>query len=113
MYAERGEKLDYALQLAQTAVQVMPKAPEAQDTLGWVYYKRKAAEPAVQAFRQTVALAAENPTYHYHLGLVYLLAEDPGHARQSLERALDLGGRKSPWAAEAQQHLKTIGSASK
>ena len=49
IYAERGEKLDYALQLAQTAVQVMPKAPEAQDTLGWVYYKRKTAEPAIAA----------------------------------------------------------------
>ena len=73
-YAERGEKLDYALQLAQTAVQIMPKAPEVQDTLGWVYYKRKTAEAAVQAFRQTIALAADNPTYHYHLGLAYLLA---------------------------------------
>ena len=26
---------------------------------------------------------ADNPTYHYHLGLAYLLAEDPGQARQS------------------------------
>jgi tetratricopeptide (TPR) repeat protein len=108
LYAERGEKLDYALQLAQTAVQGMPKAPEAQDTLGWVYYKRNAPTSAIAAFRETVALAGDNATYHYHLGLAYLLGDQPDAGRQSLERALALGGRKAPWSAVAQQRLKEI-----
>ncbi len=96
IYAERGEKLDYALQLAQTAVQVMPKAAEAQDTLGWVYYKRRAAEPAIAAFRQTVDLAPANATYHYHLGLAYLLGEDPGQ-RPAINRTRpDAGRPESP-----------------
>jgi Flp pilus assembly protein TadD len=108
IYAERGEKLEYALQLAQTAVQAMPKAPEAHDTLGWVYYKRGTAPSSVSAFRQALTLAGENPTYHYHLGLAYQLAEDPANARQSLERALALGGRKAAWASDAQRHLTEI-----
>ncbi len=100
IYAERGEKLDYALQLAQTAVQVMPKAPKRTTRWGGSITSASRPSQPSQAFRQTVALAADNPTYHYHLGLAYLLAEDPDHARQSIERALDLGGRKAPWAAK-------------
>jgi Flp pilus assembly protein TadD len=108
IFAERGEKLDYALQLAQTAVQVLPKAAEAHDTLGWVYYKRGAAEAARAAFRQAVALAGDKPEYHYHLGLAAMLAESPIEARQSLERALTLGGRKAPWGADVQRRLNSL-----
>ena len=110
LYAERGERLDYALQLAQSAVQAVPKSPEANDTLGWVYYKRQAAPAAVAAFRQAVALAGENPTYHYHLGLAHLLGDSPEDARHSLGRALTLGGRKAPWGPDAERRLGALGA---
>ena len=38
-YAERGERLDRALELAQQAKARLPDVAEVNDTLGWVYYK--------------------------------------------------------------------------
>ena len=92
------------------AVQEMPRAPEVLDTLGWVHYKRKTAQPALKAFREAVALAGDNPTYHYHLGLAQSLADDPGSARRSLERALAMSNRSAPWATAALEQLSAIES---
>jgi tetratricopeptide (TPR) repeat protein len=88
MYADRGEKLDTALRLAQTAAQALPKVSEVQDTLGWVYYKSQTPDRAVAVLRDTVRLAPENATYRYHLGLAYVQAGDQVQARAALERAL-------------------------
>ena len=109
IYAERGEKLDRALQLAQAAAAETPKAPDVLDTLGWVYLKRRASDRAIATFEETVKLAAKNPTYHYHLGLAYAQAEQPALARTSLERALSLdGAHREPWADEARTLLAKV-----
>jgi tetratricopeptide (TPR) repeat protein len=108
LYAERGERLDYALQLAQTAVQIEPKSPEARDTLGWVYYKRQTSPTAITAFQEAIALSGGNATYHYHLALAHLLGESPEGAKPALEKALALGGRKAPWGADAERRLAAL-----
>ena len=38
---------------------------------------------------------AENPTYHYHLGLAYARVEKPALARQQLERVLKIDPKYS------------------
>ena len=40
LYAESGNNLDVALQLAQTAKQEMPRLVQPDDTIGWIYYKK-------------------------------------------------------------------------
>jgi putative PEP-CTERM system TPR-repeat lipoprotein len=90
IYAEQGSNLDVALGLAQTAVAQAPDAPETNDTLGWVYYKKGLSAPAIAAFRRSVEKDAANPLYHYHLGLAYAKDGDGAKARQSLEKALAL-----------------------
>jgi tetratricopeptide (TPR) repeat protein len=110
LYADRGEKLDRALELAQLAAEQLPRSAEVRDTLGWVHYKRRAADRAIASFREAIALDGDEPSYHYHLGLAYALAENPGEARESLQRALNLGGATQPWAAEARLALRSISS---
>ncbi len=90
IYAEEGQNLNAALQLAQTAKQLLPDRPEVEDTLGWVYYKNNLAPLAISLFRACVEKDPSNPLYHYHLGLAYLKTGDKAKARQSLERALKL-----------------------
>jgi tetratricopeptide (TPR) repeat protein len=89
-YATRGEKLDLALQLAQTAKQRMPDRPEVNDTLGWVYYKKNLPDLAIAPLELSVRNDASNPVTHFHLGLAYAKAGQPAKARQALERALEL-----------------------
>ena len=93
MYAEAGDNLDGALQLAQTAVTGLPEAPEPSDTLGWVYLKKRLPDLARPAFARAVEKSPRNPVYHYHLGLAYEQAGERENAQRSLRRALELSSR--------------------
>jgi Flp pilus assembly protein TadD len=90
MFAEQGNDLDRALNLAQTAKAARPDDPDVNDTLAWVFYKRNLPSMAVEPLEQSVKANPANPNYHYHLGLVYLQMEQKGKARASLQQALKL-----------------------
>jgi tetratricopeptide (TPR) repeat protein len=106
-YASRGEKLDAALQLAQTAKQQMPETPEVDDTLGFVYYKKNLPELAIPPLQLCTQKDPNNPTYHFHLGLAYAKAGMKDKAQRSLEKALTL---KSDFAGadEARSTLASL-----
>ena len=88
--ADRGDRLDYALQLAQTAKQKLPDNPQVSDTLGWVYYKKNLPALAIPAFETSVKHEPQNAVFHFHLGLAYAKAGQPSKAREALESALKL-----------------------
>ncbi len=90
LYADRDEKLDIALQLAQTAKSALPRSHEVDDTLGWVYYKRKLSDMAIASFKQCVAADPKNAVYLYHLGLAYAQNGNRTQARETLEKALQI-----------------------
>jgi tetratricopeptide (TPR) repeat protein len=90
-----GGNLDAAMALAQTARRAMPESPDAADTLGWVYYKQGAYQPAIDLFQEALRLAGKNrapedPGIHYHLGLAYQKTNQPVLARQHLEKVLKM-----------------------
>jgi tetratricopeptide (TPR) repeat protein len=107
MYAQEGQQLDIALQLAQTAKAQLPDDPSVSDTLAWVYYKKNLSESAIPLLEPLVRQDPNNPTYRYHLGLAYAQAGKDALARQSLERALAL---KLPAAdaVDARKALDTL-----
>jgi tetratricopeptide (TPR) repeat protein len=107
-YAENGgANLDIALQLAQTAKARLPNSWEANDTLGWIYYKKGLATLAVSAFRQGVEQNPSNPTVQYHLGLAHLKAGNRVEAQKALQRALGLDPKFAA-AEDAKRVLGTI-----
>jgi tetratricopeptide (TPR) repeat protein len=107
IYADRGEKLDIALQLAQTAKSALPKSHEVDDTLGWVYYKRKLSDMAISSFKQSLAADPNNAVYHYHLGLAYAQNGNRTQARETLEKALKIQP-DFPGADDARKVLQTL-----
>jgi tetratricopeptide (TPR) repeat protein len=106
MYAESGTNLDQALQLAQTAKQLLPESPDVDDTLGWVYYKKDQAALAVRPLESSVEKNPKNVMYLYHLGLAYAKAGNPVKARDMLQRALEL----DPTFAGADEARRTLDS---
>jgi tetratricopeptide (TPR) repeat protein len=90
IYAQSGENLESALQLAQRATATVPNSAEMLDTLGWVYFKKGQPDLAIPAFSRAVQADGKNPTYHYHLGLAHARSGDAKQARAALERALSL-----------------------
>jgi Flp pilus assembly protein TadD len=106
-YAERGQNLDVALNLAQTAKAKLPNTSAVTDTLGWVYYKKELGSLAVTSFEEAVRQAPSDPSIRYHLGLAYLKTGDQKKARASLEGALKLSPDFKE-AADAKKALATI-----
>jgi tetratricopeptide (TPR) repeat protein len=90
LYADARQNLDLAQQLAETASRQWPSNAGMRDTLGWVYYQRQLASPAVRNFERAVALDPKTALYHYHLGLAHRLSGDAERSRQSLQTALQL-----------------------
>ncbi len=90
MYAQNGENLDVALQLAQAAARRLPDNPAVLDTLGWIYHKKALPTLAIPQFVKCVERDPKNPIYHFHLGLAYVQAGDPTKARVALRQALSV-----------------------
>ncbi len=107
IYAESGDSLDLALQLAQTAKAQLPERPEVNDTLGWIYHKKGLSSMAVSPLLQSVQKDPKNATYHYHLGMAYVGSGDKDKARAALQKALALDGNFNG-AAEARQTLADL-----
>jgi Flp pilus assembly protein TadD len=92
IYLERGENLDYAEQLAETALAQQPEA-EIFDTLASIQSKRLMYGQAAKNFERAVALEPHNAAFQYRLGLAYLGMNDPTRARDALRKAAQLDPR--------------------
>jgi tetratricopeptide (TPR) repeat protein len=108
IYTEEGENLAEALQLAQTAKQVLPGEPRIDDTLGWIYVKKKMPESAIRHLETSVKQMPKNPDAHYHLGMAYFQTGNVERAKVALKRTLQLKPDFSG-AADARSTLATLG----
>jgi tetratricopeptide (TPR) repeat protein len=91
LYAQKGENLDRALDLARRAARASPEDSAAQDTLGWVCYRAGRSQEALDHLREAVRLSPERGRYHYHLGQALLTAGRRREAAESLRTALSRG----------------------
>src|SRR5262249_25612541 len=87
-YAQDGQKLDRAVDLARGGTAVYPKERHIWDTYGWACLRAGRTEDAVPALRKAVSLAPENGTAHYHLGKALLAAGQREEGEKELRAAL-------------------------
>jgi tetratricopeptide (TPR) repeat protein len=90
LYVSSNRNLDEALQLAQTARELLPDNPNVGDTLGWIFVKKNMAERAIPILEASAKKAPDDPEIHYHLGVAYVQSGDFTKAKGSLQRALSL-----------------------
>jgi tetratricopeptide (TPR) repeat protein len=55
-----------------------------------VYYQKGLYDLAADLLQEALKKAPDNPTYHYHLGMVYQKQNNKAAARKHLQRALQL-----------------------
>jgi tetratricopeptide (TPR) repeat protein len=93
LFADAGENLDRALDLAQEAKATLPTDPNAADTLGWVLFKRGIPSAAISYLKEAEAgMDVTNPAVdvvRHHLALAYEANGDPEGARDAATRALE------------------------
>jgi len=107
LYAEKGESLDEALSLAQSAKEQLPDDPHISDTLGWVYYKKNIYSRAITYLQEVRERVPNNASIHYHLGMAYSKGGDKAMAKKELKQALELDP-KFPGAEEAKTTLQGL-----
>ncbi|WP_321491331.1 tetratricopeptide repeat protein [uncultured Desulfobacter sp.] len=88
--ANEGGQMQRALSLARIAEAKYPDNPYVLDTLGWVYYKQKAYDLAINKLEESLKMAPDNPITNYHLGWAYYDTGRYEQARQCMKKALKL-----------------------
>ena len=86
--AESGEDLDSALDYAGRALSAAPDElkPYPLAALGWVHYKRREFDRAIDCLRKSSERAAAPSTFR-HLGMAYLAAGRPEEAKAAFTKA--------------------------
>lgn len=92
LYAEKDMFPEEAKQLLTQAITLEPDNPAYQDSLGWVYYRKKDFNLALLHLNFAASLALErgfeDPVIYEHLGDVYLAKKDPVNAVQFFKLSL-------------------------
>jgi tetratricopeptide (TPR) repeat protein len=86
-YALAPDNPDEALELAKRAVELAPDNPAAQDTLGWIYYKKQMYTAAVDHLKAAVD-RDPNPRREFHLAMSYVKSGHAESGRELLRNAL-------------------------
>jgi tetratricopeptide (TPR) repeat protein len=86
----RGENVDEALTLAQTARRGAPNSPATADTLAWVYYTKGRYASARDLLEDAVKQAQQSAAMQYHLGMAYSKLGDKTQAAAHLKKAQSL-----------------------
>ncbi len=89
-YADKGIRLNEAMDLIQRALAVRPNDGYFIDSLGWAYYKKGQMPEAVEALKRAVSLVPEDPVINEHLGDAYLQQNRPDLAKEAWLRSLKL-----------------------
>jgi len=106
-WIERGENLDKALQMLETAVAARPEDGFIIDSLGWAHYRRGDFDKAVSYLERAVELSPSDAVLNDHLGDVYWKVGRINEARFQWSRALGL--KPEPAVAESLRHKLRLG----
>jgi tetratricopeptide (TPR) repeat protein len=86
----RGENLDAALTLAQTARKGSPNSPDTADTLAWALYQKGRYTSARDLLEDATKQAPQSAEMQYHLGMTYSKLGDKAQATVHLKKAQTL-----------------------
>lgn len=87
---DQGLKLDEALEMIKTAVDLRPTDGYIVDSLGWVYYRLGRYEEAVKELERAIELRPADPVINDHLGDAYWMVGRRYEARFQWNHARDL-----------------------
>lgn len=87
-YAERSEKLDYAVELIERALDQEPDNGFFIDSRGWAFYQMGRYEQAQEDLERASELV-EDAVIFEHLGDVYIKLENREKARTAYEKGLE------------------------
>lgn len=100
MWAEKGIKLDLALEYVRKALAAKPTSGAFVDTLGWIYFRQGRYELALEELHKAADLLPDDPTILDHLGDVLLQLGDETQAVPYWKRSFILDPENAAVAAK-------------
>jgi tetratricopeptide (TPR) repeat protein len=90
VWAESGQNLDEAYQIAMILLKKFPSDIGAWDTLAMIVWKKEGVESAISILQKIAKVAQSNSAMFEHLGDMYVESGDAKKAREAYLRALEL-----------------------
>ncbi len=87
---ERNEDIDYALTLAEKAIQLSPNTSAYLDTVGWIYFKLGNFEKAKEFIAQSIVYDDSSAVVLEHYGDVLIALKEKDEALVFYKKALEL-----------------------
>ena len=103
LLADRGVRLDEAVEMVQRALAEDPNNGAYLDSIGWAYYKQNKLDEAEMYLRKAAVLEMNDPTIFSHLGDVLAKRGHPDQAAAAWERSLAEWHRVPPAEFEAEK----------
>lgn len=112
MYAERGIKLDRALELIEKALSLEPNNPNITDSLGWVYFQKGDYQKSIETLEKAITFLSEDymrgsSVIFEHLGDAYEKIGNIEKARELWKKAAE-GDPKSQTAPDKVKRTETV-----
>jgi tetratricopeptide (TPR) repeat protein len=89
-WAERGEKLDMALEYVEKALELKPGDGFILDSVGWVLFKMGRFNEALEVLQKSIAIEGDDPAINEHIGDVYYALGQIDKAVSAWRKALPL-----------------------
>ncbi|MFC1868867.1 tetratricopeptide repeat protein [Thermodesulfobacteriota bacterium] len=89
-YAEKGIRLNEAMELIQKALKIKPNSGYIIDSLGWAYFQKGLYDKALESLNKAFSLISDDPTIAEHLGDVYLKKSQYKRSLEMYQKALSL-----------------------
>lgn len=89
-FADKGVRLNEAVELINRALVLRPDDGYFMDSLAWAYYRQGDLSGALALLQKAVSLVPGDPVIHEHLGEVYLKHDQMDLAKEEWERSLRL-----------------------
>ena len=105
MFADRGQRLDEAVDLVKRALQVEPQNPSFLDSLGWAYYQQGKIDQADAPLTEAASKLPESSVVQDHLGELRFKQQRFADAVAAWERAL-AGDRDSIDSARIEKRVR-------
>ncbi len=91
MWADRGVRLQDAVQYVKEALELEPDNPAYLDSLGWAFFKMTDLQNAEKYLLQAVSMTKNDPTMYDHLGDLYYKTGDLQKAADYWTRSVQNG----------------------
>jgi len=88
--AERGVRLEEALEMASRAIEAQPENPSYLDTIGWIFFRLGRYREAERYVREAIEKGEDNAVVYEHLGDIYFKLDQPDRAMEHWNMALEL-----------------------